>query len=110
MPDETDFSAAAEKIKELFSNDEGKEQLQNIINMIGNNGKEQEDAGESLENMEMLMKIKKVMSIMEKEKTSEQAVFLNSLGGFLSPQKQQKLNKASKLLSLGRVIEVFKDI
>lgn len=138
MSEETDFSAAIDKLREMLSNDEGKQTIENIMSAFGNSNSENEDTtatanktasgGEDGENtsaegksegdfgsfdmgnIEMMLKLQRVMSAMQNADTSKQAGFLKSLEPLLRPDKRGKINNAMKLLNIGKMIEVLKNI
>lgn len=121
MADEINLSAATEKLQEMFSSDEGKQQINDIISMLGGgqNDEKREDKKRSdnnfgmnidPDNIEMMMKIQHIMSAMNNGETTRQTNFLKSLGPLLKPEKRDKINNAIKFLSIGKAIEAFRNM
>lgn len=110
MADELDLSNAVDMLKNMLSNDEGQQQIQNIMSMLGGDGgqRQQTPNTQNAENIEMMMKLQKVMSAVNDAKHSSQADFLHSLAPLLRPERRDKLNKAVRLLGVGRAIEIMK--
>ena len=120
MADEMDFSAAAEKIQEMFGSDDGRQQIRDIISMFGGGqDSEEQDTDKTScnnnfgmnidpENIEMMMKIQQIMSVMNSAEVTRQTSFLKSLSPLLKPEKREKINNAVKFLSIGKAIEAFK--
>lgn len=120
MAEEMDLSAAADKLREMLGSDDGKQQLGDIISMLGGNiGKEASSpssassTGETnfdFSDAETLMKLQKVMSAVSDTETTKQARFLKSLASLLKPEKRNTVNNAVKFISIGKAIEIFKDM
>ena len=110
MADELDLSNAVDMLKNMLSNDEGQQQIQNIVAMLGGDGGQQQQTQntQNAENIEMMMKLQKIMSAVNDAEHSSQAAFLHSLAPLLRPERRDKLNKAVRLLSVGRAIEIMK--
>ena len=111
MADELDLSNAVDMLKNMLSNDEGQQQIQNIVSMLGGDGGQQQqtqNAQNNAENIEITMNLQKVMSAVNDAENSSQAAFLHSLAPLLRPERRDKLNKAVRLLSVGKAIEIMK--
>lgn len=110
MADELDLSNAVDMLKNMLSNDEGQQQIQNIVSMLGGDGDRQQQTQntQNAENIEMMMKLQKIMSAVNDAENSSQAAFLHSLAPLLRPERRDKLNKAVRLLSVGKAIEIMK--
>ena len=109
MADELDLSGAVDMLKNMLNNEEGQQQIQNIVSMLGGeNQTEQPQKTNDPDNIEMIMKLQKVMSIVNDAENSRQAAFLRSLAPLLKPERRDKLNKAVRLLGMGKAIEVLK--
>lgn len=115
MSDNIDFSAAADMLKDLLSDDDGKQQIQGIISMLGGekNAEKQTDTsfgGINTDNLEMMFKIQQVMSMMNNAENSRQTAFLESLKSLLSPDRHERIDRAVRIYGIGRAIEAFKKI
>lgn len=111
MSEEIDFSKATEKLSELLSSDEGKAKIESIVSAF--QGGESENKNEDNfdgDSLEMMMKIKEVMALMKSEENAGQVKLLKSLVPILKPERQEKLSKAIKLMSMGKAIKVFKNM
>lgn len=110
MAEDIDLSGMIEKIQDMFSTDEGKSQIEDIVSMLGNNDSGSVNNAPSFDNIEMMMKLSSVMSAMNSAETTKQVCFLKSLGPLLKPDKQSKVDAAVKFLSVGKAIKAFKNI
>ncbi|MDO5310872.1 MAG: hypothetical protein Q4E94_03090 [Clostridia bacterium] len=111
MAGEPDLSGAVDVLKNMLGSDEGQQQLQGLISMLGGGGdKRSEEIAEAEENAEMLRKMQKLMSVMKSAENEKEAAFLRALAPLLRPERQEKLNHAVKLLGMGRAIKVFKEM
>ena len=62
MADELDLSGAVDMLKNMLNNEEGQQQIQNIVSMLGGeNQAEQPKKTNDPDNIEMIMKLQKVM-------------------------------------------------
>ncbi len=125
MSEELDLSGAIEQIQQMLSSEEGEAQIQNLIGMLaGGGGNTEDDSAESNKNsggfnpadllsgmsdIETIMKIKNIMSLLGNQKNDANTAFLNSLKPFLKKERQQKLEQATKLMSVAKAIKLFKD-
>lgn len=114
MSDEMDLSGAVDMLKEMLSGDEGKQQLNNIMSMLGGSEsqkpKEQPNTGAGIDNIEMMLKLQKVMSVMSSSENTRQTAFLLSLKDLLRPERRSTVDNAVKFLSVGRAVKVFKEL
>lgn len=112
MAEDMDLSNMVEKIQEMFSTEDGKSQLHDIVAMLGGNTNDSGSVNNisSFDNIEMIMKINSIMSAMNTAETTRQVNFLKSLGPLLNPSRQNKIDNAVKFLSMGRAIEAFKNM
>lgn len=115
MSEEIDFSGIADMIGELLSNDEGKQQIQNVLSMLGGEPAEKTAPGMATgginpDNIELILKLNQVMSVMNDPKSGKQTAFLHSLKELLRPERREKVDSAIKFLSIGKAIKAFKKI
>ncbi len=130
MEENIDFSGAFEKVKEMLSDADGQEQIQNILSMFTggqNNDSSAENtatnlpsllseklfSGDNSENsmdFDMIFKLQKIMSLMKDCKNSPQTDFLLSLKPFLKSKRQTRVEQAAKLINAIKVIKMFKAI
>lgn len=124
MDESPDLSKAIEKVQQMLSDENGQNQIQNILSMFAGTGDDREDDnssesspsfGESASSfdtsdLEMLMKMKNVMSAMNDMKNSSQTNFLLALKPFLKKERRNKVEQAVKLISAARVFKAFKDM
>lgn len=112
MSGEPDLSGAVDVLKNILGSDEGQQQLQGLISALsgGDGGGHSEEIAEAEENAEMLQQMQRVMSVMKSAETGKEAAFLRALAPLLRPERRERLNRAVKLLGMGRAIKVFKDM
>ena len=115
MADEFDISGAADILMGMLKDDEGKQQIESIISMLGGEKPEPSEPGRATggidpQNLEMMFKLQQVMSVMNNAENTRQTAFLKSLRGLLRPERQGKLDNAVKLLSIGRAVEAIKKL
>ncbi len=120
MSEEFDLSQAVEKVQQMLSSEEGEAQIQNLLGMLTGGA---EDAAEpkqestsgigdmlsGMPDLETLMKMKNIMSLLGNQKNDTNTAFLNSLKPFLKKDRRQKLEQATKLMSVAKAIKLFKD-
>lgn len=107
-----DFGGAIEQMRELLSGPDGTRKIQEMLESFSVPPKGppgQATGGIDPENMEMMMKLQKVMQMMHREKNNEQAQLLQSLKPFLSHTRQEKVDKAVRLLNMGKILSVLQD-
>ena len=107
MTENLDLSGAVDALKEMLNGDEGKQQLQNIMSMFGDNTQQNNPTGGI--DMETMMKMQKIMSAMNSG-DGKQTAFLQSLAPLLKPERRTAVNNAVRFLSIGKAIKVFKEI
>ncbi|MBR5155500.1 MAG: hypothetical protein IKW62_03320 [Clostridia bacterium] len=126
MSEELDFSKAIEQVQQMLSSEEGESQIQNLIGML--TGKDssasdtdaqssgqsspsfdQEGLFSNLSDIETIMKIKNIMGVLGNQKNDTNTAFLNSLKPFLKKDRQEKLEQATKLMSIAKAIKLLKD-
>lgn len=112
-----DFGDAIKKVSEMFSGEEGKKQLAELMDLFrdddcNENEKQktpcEENNGFNID-PEMLFKIQKIMCAMNNPKTNEKTKLLLSLKPFLKGKRREKVDTAIKLLSLSGVMEGLKN-
>lgn len=124
MSDGQNLSNAVDMLKNMLGSEEGQQQIQGIVSMLGgeSNGNAQNEDSENSENSEnkpsnfsaddaeMMMKLQKVMSAAKSAENGREAAFLRALAPLLRPERRDKLNNAVKILGMSRAIKIFKDI
>lgn len=124
MSDGQNLSNAVDMLKNMLGSEEGQQQIQGIVSMLGgessgNAQNEDSENSESSENKpsnfsaddaEMMMKLQKVMSAAKSAENGREAAFLRALAPLLRPERRDKLNNAVKILGMSRAIKIFKDI
>ncbi len=111
-----DLSGAVDMLKNMLSNDEGQQQIQNIIGMFGGDNPEnsqspgQATGGIDPDNIEMFLKLQQAMTVMNSDKNNNQSRLLTALKPFLKPSRRQKVDNAMRLLQLTKVMEVMKNV
>lgn len=114
MSDNIDFSAAADMLKELLSDESGKQQIQGLVSMLGGQREETQNNsasdGFNPENLEMMFKIQQIMSMMNSAENNKQTAFLEALKSMLSPDRHERIDRAVRIYGIGRAIEAFKKI
>ncbi|MDO5586591.1 MAG: hypothetical protein Q4G53_05850 [Clostridia bacterium] len=124
MSDGQNLSNAVDMLKNMLGSEEGQQQIQGIVSMLGgeSSGNAQSESSENSENSEnkpsnfnaddaeMMMKLQKVMSAVKSAENGREAAFLRALAPLLRPERRDKLNNAVKILGMSRAIKIFKDI
>ncbi len=124
MSDGQNLSNAVDMLKNMLGSEEGQQQIQGIVSMLGgeSSGNSQSESSENSENSEnkpsnfnaddaeMMMKLQKVMSAAKSAENGREAAFLRALAPLLRPERRDKLNNAVKILGMSRAIKIFKDI
>lgn len=124
MSDGQNLSNAVDMLKNMLGSEEGQQQIQGIVSMLGgeSSGNAQSEDSEYSENSEnnpsnfsaddaeMMMKLQKVMSAAKSAENGREAAFLRALAPLLRPERRDKLNNAVKILGMSRAIKIFKDI
>lgn len=124
MSDGQNLSNAVDMLKNMLGSEEGQQQIQGIVSMLGgeSSGNAQRESSENSENSEnkpsnfnaddaeMMMKLQKVMSAAKSAENGREAAFLRALAPLLRPERRDKLNNAVKILGMSRAIKIFKDI
>ncbi len=124
MSEEFDLNGAIEQVQQMLSTEEGENQIQNLIGMLTGGEKadtepqasdqssssgSQSDLFSGPGDIETIMKIQSILGIMSNNKNDANTAFLNSLKPFLKKERQKKLEQATKLMSVAKVIKLFKD-
>ena len=124
MSDGQNLSNAVDMLKNMLGSEEGQQQIQGIVSMLGgeSSGNAQNEDSENSENSEnkpsnfsaddaeMMIKLQKVMSAAKSAENGREAAFLRALAPLLRPERRDKLNNAVKILGMSRAIKIFKDI
>ena len=123
MEETPDFSAALEKVQEMLSTSDGQNQIQNLIGALS------ASAGDSSPNADAtnpddimpespsapgngldfntIAKISGIMQAINARDNNPANTFLHSLKPFLTKNRQEKLEQASKLLKITSVLKAF---
>lgn len=124
MSDGQNLSNAVDMLKNMLGSEEGQQQIQGIVSMLGGESSSnvQSESSENSENSEnkpsnfnaddaeIMMKLQKVMSAAKSAENGREAAFLRALAPLLRPERRDKLNNAVKILGMSRAIKIFKDI
>lgn len=111
-----DLSGAVDMLKNMMSSDDGQQQIQNILRMFhGDAPPENQPPGTGTggidsDNLEMMLKLQQAMTRMNSQKNNEQTQLLLALKPFLKPSRQEKVDRAMKLMKLTGVLEIMRDI
>ena len=125
MSEGLDLNQAIEQVQQMLSSKEGEAQIQNLLGMLAGGESGENDKGteqsqneggfnpadllSGMSDIETIMKIQKIMSVFGNQKDDTNTAFLNSLKPFLKKERQKKVEQAAKLMSVAKVIKVFKD-
>lgn len=117
MSDGQDLSNAVDMLKNMLGSEEGQQQIQGIVSMLGGEAKnEKTDNSENnptnfnADDAEMMLKLQKIMTAAKSAENGKEAAFLRALAPLLRPERREKLNNAVKILGMSRAIKIFKDI
>ena len=112
MDSNFDFQEAIDKVREMFSGEDGKAQLMEIMNAFRDepHKKEEEknDGGGFDFDPSMFLKLQKIMSLSGNNE-NDKAKLLLSLKPFLKDERKNKVDKAVQLMNISKIISVFKD-
>ncbi|MBE7011852.1 MAG: hypothetical protein E7415_04180 [Ruminococcaceae bacterium] len=113
MDDNFNFQEAIEKVREMFSGEDGNAQLLEIIKAFRDEPEEKtEEKGEEGGfdfDPAMLLKLQKIMSLSGKSDKNDKTNLLLSLKPFLKDERKNKVDKAVQLMNISKIISVFKD-
>ena len=113
MDDNFDFQEAIDRVREMFSGEDGKAQLMEIMNAFRDEScekaEEKSDDGGFNFDPSMLLKLQKIMSLSGKSEDNDKAKLLLSLKPFLKDKRKDKVDKAVQLMNISKIISVFKD-
>ncbi len=124
MSEGMDFSKAIEAVQQMLTDENGQEQIQNILNMFTNDSENEKQSDKTLSlpalqntsnpfdmaDVDMLFKIKKIMSAMNAQNNSAQAEFLSRLKPLLKSNRREKLDQALKIMNMAKVFKIVKDM
>ena len=121
-----DMSNIMNKINTMMNNGEIPDDVKNMMNNFLNNNNNghiatdnntiNQNSSKNPENPNMnldmatIMKMKKVMDSMNLNKDDPRAELLNSLKPYLKQSRKEKVDQYIKLLSMGKVAEVFNSL
>lgn len=115
MDENFDFREALDKVREMFSSDEGKKQLEGIMELFGNEPEEDQskqslpkDGGFDFDPV-MLLKVQKILSAANSGEMNDRAKLLMSLKPFLRENRRDKVDKAVQLMNMSKVLSAFKE-
>ncbi len=124
MEETPDFSAAFEKIQGMLASSDGQNQIQNLISMLSSSAEESTPEspnanpnsalpdslaaiGNGLD-FDTIAKISGIIQAMNTRDASPSNTFLLSLKPFLTKNRQEKLEQASRLLKITSILKAFK--
>ena len=123
MEETPDFSAAIEKVQEMLSTSDGQNQIQNLISALSASAEDSSSSPDSTIHNNILpdslsalgngldfdtiAKISGIMQAMNARESNPTNTFLHSLKPFLTKNRQEKLEQASKLLKITSVLKAF---
>lgn len=126
MDEGLDFSKAIEKIQQMLSDNDGQNQIQNILSMFtsdSDNASSEEHCESTAlpvlqspspsftpSDMDLLFKIRNIMSAINSQQNSAQASFLTALKPFLKKERRGKVEQAVKIMNTAKALRAFKDI
>ncbi len=124
MEETPDFSAALEKVQEMLASSDGQNQIQNLIGMLSASTEESTPEPDNVNHsnilpdslsafgngldFDTLKKISCIIQAMNAREDNPTNTFLLSLKPFLTKNRQEKLEQASKLLKITSVLKAFK--
>ena len=108
MGENFEFQEAVDKISEMFSGEDGKAQLQGIMNMFRDEPEKEQNNNDGFDPA-MLLKLQKIMALAGDNSKSDKANLLMSLKPFLKEERQTKVDKAVQLMNMSKIISLFKD-
>lgn len=112
MDEEFDFGDAIDKFREMFSGEEGKKQLLDLLEMFS--GEKTEKTETEAENgfdfdPTMLLKIQKILSAANTSAPDDRARLLLSLKPFLGDNRQSKVDGAIKIMKMSKILSALRD-
>lgn len=109
-----DLSGAVDMLKEMLADDEGKQRLQGIMNMLGGTAEQNTPGaatgGIDADSIETIMKLQRAATIASNRALNNKSGLLTALKPFLKPARQEKVDNAVKLIKLGGVIEAMREM
>lgn len=115
MAEDFDLSALIDQAKEILATPEGEAQVQNLMGMLGPSTENKPPSPQSEDNsplgdVENIMKIKNLMEGINSNRNEPQTNFLQALKPFLKKERRDKIDQASKLLSISKALKMFKNL
>ncbi len=113
MAEDFDLTALIDQAKEILATPEGEARVQNLIGMLGQSGDEDKAPSPQETESTPLGDVENIMKLMEGMKGSQnepQANFLQALKPFLKKERRDKIDQASKLLSISKALKMFKNL
>ncbi len=110
-----DLSGAMDMLKNMLDDEEGQQQIQNILSMFGGESDTpdipgQKTGGIDPDHLEMMMKVQRAMELMGRQKENHQTKLLEALRPFLKEERKEKIDRAMKLLKFSGLFEVMKEV
>lgn len=100
-----------EKEAELYDdNDNNTESDTTFKSSVFSDFSDFSDLSDLMKNGDMLLKLQKVMTGIKSAETCREAEFLKALSPLLKPERRNKVDRAVKILGMGRVIKLFKEM
>lgn len=109
MDENFDFQGAVDKIREMFSGEDGQAQLNEIMGMFHDEPKSENNQNSGGFDPSMLLKMQKIMSLAGNNEANDKAKLLMSLKPFLKGERQNKVDKAVQLMNMSKILTLFKD-
>ncbi len=113
MDEEFDFGGAIDKFREMFSGEEGKKQLSELLEMFSDGKSEKAEAKAESDGFDfdpaMLLKIQKILSAANTSAPDDRARLLLSLKPFLGDNRQSKVDGAIKIMKMSKILSALRD-
>ncbi len=111
MDENFDFGGAVDKLKDMFSSEEGSEKLRGILNMFQNSSDDtSETKSDNSFDPALLLKLAKILSAVNSSETNEKTQLLMALKPFLKENRREKVDKAVQLMNVSKVFSAFKEM
>ncbi len=114
MGGELDLSGAVEKLKEMMSSGEGREQISGIISALsGSDGGEKPPERTAMEedaaDFEMMVKMGKILENVKRRDTGREAELLYALKPYLRESRRAKTDTAVKIMGMIKAFSVLRE-
>ena len=115
MGGEIDLRGAVEKLKEMMSSGEGREQISGIISALsgseggGEKPREQTAMEEEAADFEMMVKMGKVLESVKRRDTGREAELLYALKPYLRESRRAKTDNAVRIMGMIKAFSVLRE-